>query len=294
MSSTAHAGGNSQASALGSSRPDELRVPSRARWVAVVLLVVYGFAKLNGSQFTSLDSELTRPMGQVSGFWLTWYYFGYSPIYGAILGLVQIGGAVLLAFRRTALLGALLLLPVVGNIVLIDVFYAIDPGALTVAVVILLCLLGVVAPYRSRLAAAVLLDVSPHRLLPRAAAVAAVLAGAWAFTYWVANYNNRAPTPIDGIWSVTATPGERTPQPHLARVFFEYNRAHLVVLRRSDGTDERHHFEVGPDGRVQVWEQWLQKGELIMDGRMAGADAIELSELRSGARVVLHRETAPH
>ena len=48
--------------------------PSRARWPAAGLLMVYGFAKLNGSQFTVLDSELTKPMGQVSGFLLTWYY----------------------------------------------------------------------------------------------------------------------------------------------------------------------------------------------------------------------------
>jgi hypothetical protein len=41
--------------------------PSRARWIAAGLLMVYGFAKLNGSQFTVLDSDLTKPMGDVSG-----------------------------------------------------------------------------------------------------------------------------------------------------------------------------------------------------------------------------------
>jgi hypothetical protein len=48
------------------------------RWVAGALCILYGFAKLNGSQFAVLDSEMTKPLGQVSGFWLTWYYFGYS------------------------------------------------------------------------------------------------------------------------------------------------------------------------------------------------------------------------
>jgi hypothetical protein len=48
------------------------RVPSRARWFAAVFCIMYGFDKLNGAQFTVLDSELARPMGQVSGFWLTW------------------------------------------------------------------------------------------------------------------------------------------------------------------------------------------------------------------------------
>ena len=47
-----------------------------ARWVAATICILYGFAKINGSQFTVLDSELTKPLGDVSGFWLTWY-FGY-------------------------------------------------------------------------------------------------------------------------------------------------------------------------------------------------------------------------
>jgi hypothetical protein len=63
--------------------PKNMPKPPAVRWVAVVLCIVYGFAKLTGAQFTILDSELTRPLGQVSGFWLTWYYFGFSPIYGS-------------------------------------------------------------------------------------------------------------------------------------------------------------------------------------------------------------------
>ena len=69
------------------------------RFFVCVFLLQYGFAKLTGAQFTILNSQLDKPMGQVSGFWLTWYYFGYSPIYGNLIGFVQIAGAVLLMFR---------------------------------------------------------------------------------------------------------------------------------------------------------------------------------------------------
>lgn len=68
-----------------------------ARWLAAVLMIAYGFAKLNGSQFTVLDSEVTKPMGEVSRFWLTWYYFGVSTVYGTVIALVEIGGGLLLA-----------------------------------------------------------------------------------------------------------------------------------------------------------------------------------------------------
>jgi hypothetical protein len=55
-----------------------------------------------GSQFTVLDSELTRSLGEVSGFRLTWHYFGYSPAYGTVLALIQILSCVLLMVVRRA------------------------------------------------------------------------------------------------------------------------------------------------------------------------------------------------
>ena|ERR1035438_1263829 len=93
------------------------------RYAAALVILIYAFAKLNGSQFTILDSELDKPMGHVSGFWLTWYYFGFSPFYGTFLALVQIAGALFLTFRRTALLGACILAPMLANIILIDIFW---------------------------------------------------------------------------------------------------------------------------------------------------------------------------
>src|SRR5947209_10848862 len=100
-----------------------------SRSVASFLILFYGFAKLNGSQFTVLASELDKPMGEVSGFWLTWYYFGYSKLYGSFIAFGQIGGAVLLLFRKTTLLGVCCLLPIVTNIVLVDLSYGIDRSA---------------------------------------------------------------------------------------------------------------------------------------------------------------------
>src|SRR5262245_17795233 len=107
------------------------------RFGVALLIITYGFAKLNGSQFTVLSSELDKPMGQVSGFWLTWYYFGFSPLYSNLIAVAQIAGGVALMFRRTTLIGSCFLLPIVSNILLIDIFYRIDPGAMIVAVLLL-------------------------------------------------------------------------------------------------------------------------------------------------------------
>ena len=143
-----------------------------ARWLAAVLMITYGFAKLNGSQFTVIDSEITKPMGEVSGFWLTWYYFGFSTIYGTVIALVEIGGGLLLAWPRTSLAGALVLLPVVGNIILMDILFGI--GALPASVAILVCLIIVIRPHARRLTWAVLLDdAAPARRQNRTAPASA-------------------------------------------------------------------------------------------------------------------------
>lgn len=253
-----------------------------ARWLAAVIMIAYGFAKLTGSQFTVLDSELTRPLGEVSGFWLTWYYFGFSSIYGTIIALVEIGGGLLLIWPRTSVLGALVLLPVVGNIILTDIFFLV--GALPASMTVLVCLLVILRPHARRLAEAVFLDFRSSRraVTLRAAAVVGVLAGAWGFAYWMANYNNRNPTPIDGIWGAEAVDGP------LQRVFFEYNRAGMAVFRFAD-EDAVHHFEVA-GGRVRVWEDWQEKGRLIYEGEIVDPGRIELRQSGGGSPVVLVRE----
>jgi hypothetical protein len=83
----------------------------------------------------------------VSSFWLTGYYFPYSAVYGSLLAVVQIAGELLLTSRRWWLAGALLLLPLMGNIVLIDVFYGVDLGGPFMAVVVLAGLFVLLAPY---------------------------------------------------------------------------------------------------------------------------------------------------
>lgn len=254
-----------------------------ARWLAAVLMIIYGFAKLTGSQFTVIDSEVTKPMGEVSGFWLTWYYFGSSTVYGTVIALVEIGGGLLLAWPQTSLVGALVLLPVVGNIILMDVLFGI--GALPTSVTVLICLLVIVRPHTRRLLETVLLDSGPSRraVAVRSVAIAAVLAGSWGFTYWMANHNNRNPTPIDGIWTVESGDGP------LQRVFFEYNRAGMAVFRFNHG-DLVHHFEVDADDRVRVWEEWKEKGPLIYEGEIVVSGRVELRASGDGSRIVLVRE----
>ena len=191
------------------------------RYVVALFLLLYGFAKINGSQFTILDSELDKPMSHVSGFWLTWYYFGYSPFYGNFLGVVEIAGALLLTFRRTTLLGACILAGVLGNVILIDLCYGVDSGATITAILLFAAVLCLIAPHRKELAGLFLAaepgsEGSAGTQFAKWGARLAMVVLTCGFTYWVANYNNRSPTPIEGDWEVVhveppkcdrATPG---------------------------------------------------------------------------------------
>ncbi len=263
-----------------------------ARWIASALCLLYGFAKINGAQFTVLDSELTKPLGEVSGFWLTWYYFGYSPVYGTVLAVIQIAAGILLVIPRTALAGALVLLPVVTNILLIDLFYGVDLGGTFAAGVLLLCVCVIIAPHVARLRSVVLPDVWPARLTTGAlVGLLCLVIASFAFTWWGAHYNNRAPTSIDGVWAVAKQTDGAVPRPRYRQVFFEYNRAHMVVLRPEHGPDERHHFEIDADNAVRVWQVWLSKGPMIMEGRRTSETeiALEFKDDGGGAHLLLQR-----
>ena len=253
-----HASATEQAAA---DEPEGLGYTS-VRYFAGLIAILYGMAKLTGAQFTVLESELDRPMGEVSGFWLTWYYFGYSALYGSFLAWVQIVSGLMLTHERWALLGALILLPLSVNIVLVDIAYGVDPGGVFAATVLLACVVMVVGAHRLRLRKALLLprhdDDHGPALAVAAAARLVLLVACASLGYWVANFNNRAPTPIDGTWDVVATGGDVG---GVETIFFERNRAHLAVFKEGAGRYIWHHFEVDERrDEVTIWEEWLDKG----------------------------------
>jgi len=91
------------------------------RYISAFLLMGYGSSKLAHMQFHLNQVLAPRPVSSLTGYELTWFYYGYSRAYSIILGLTQVIGGGLLLFRKTALLGAIAMLPVIVNILLIDI-----------------------------------------------------------------------------------------------------------------------------------------------------------------------------
>jgi len=83
------------------------------------VFIGYGYSKLFDNQFGLTPNELNLPVNELSLFKLSWYIFDHEP-FKTFIGVSQIICGLLLIFRRTALLGAFLFLPIVVNILIID------------------------------------------------------------------------------------------------------------------------------------------------------------------------------
>jgi hypothetical protein len=84
------------------------------------IIISYAAAKLMETQFTSQPSVFDKPLSALSGFELTWYYFGYSKWYGNAIAVAQLISALLLFFRKTTRIGVILFLTFIVNILLMD------------------------------------------------------------------------------------------------------------------------------------------------------------------------------
>jgi hypothetical protein len=120
------------------------------RYLSAWLLLTYGTSKLLGRQFTLPPETALKPVGSLTGYQLVWYYYSYSRTYAYVLGLVQLAGGALLLFRKTAALGAAMMLPVMANILMINVFFSIAWGALCTSTFIFAALSALL--WRDRLA----------------------------------------------------------------------------------------------------------------------------------------------
>ena len=114
-----------------SGKGEQLHIPIQTiiAFYTAYSIMGYGAAKILKTQFQPPNYVLETPIKDLSGFWLTWTYYGYSQTMAYILGWTQIIGCILLLFRRTRLIGIFVLLPVMINIDLIDHFYEISPLA---------------------------------------------------------------------------------------------------------------------------------------------------------------------
>jgi len=122
------------------------------RYAVALDISIFGWKKFFHLQFIVPDNIASIPMNQQSGELLTWFYFGHSYAFGCIVACLQIFGGAMLLFRRTWLLGAIVLFSLLLNIMSIDIFYQMNAGALSQSVIMTIGLIFLILIDYDRLA----------------------------------------------------------------------------------------------------------------------------------------------
>lgn len=94
------------------------------RWYLAFYMIDYGWGKVTMSQFGVHDEAILQtPLEEVDTFYVAWYLYGKSLFFNYTTGIAEIVGGILLLFHRTALLGTLLILTILGQILIIDIAF---------------------------------------------------------------------------------------------------------------------------------------------------------------------------
>lgn len=121
------------------------------RYALACSMLGYGLGKLFPLQFASLGLvDLLTPLGILEPRQLLWDFMGFSRPYQVFTGLLECVGVALLFWRRTTLLGSLLLIGTLGNVLMMDIGYGV--AVRRIALRLLLMALFLAAPDLSRLA----------------------------------------------------------------------------------------------------------------------------------------------
>lgn len=279
-------------------------------WFAFTMLG-YGFAKVFRIQFTFPHVfALHERVGDMSPMGLLWAFMGYSRPYTVFAGLLECVGAVLLLWRATRVLGALVLAIVLTNVAMLDLCY--DVPVKLFSLQLLAVALALLVPHARRLlAAATGHAVAELPARPRGSTraergrLAAKLALLAAFAF--ALYGQRAdyagffaePTPIDGAWQVDRFVAGGVERPPLATDADRWNevlvaggakvgpvlRIALVPLagapdmRRAKLDAAAHTIDLESEHGHETWRYTL-----------VDADHLELDG--PGIHATLHREPA--
>jgi hypothetical protein len=254
---------------------DRKRVHYRglARWLVVgsryylaFVMLGYGIVKVIKSQFPSPGLEkLLQPYGDSSPMGLLWTFMGYSPAYNVFAGGAEALGGLLLLFRRTTTLGAVVAIGVLTNIVMLN--FCFDVPVKLFSVHLILVAIALAALDGRRLLHAFVLnrpapaaDLSPHLASRRwhlaTRAVKALVIGFVLFQGIRDAMSNekqwgdrRAKPPLYGIYSVETFTRDGELAPPLltdARRWrrFVVDREGFASMQLMDGTFERIAFKV--------------------------------------------------
>jgi hypothetical protein len=110
------------------------------RYYVAVTMVTYGGIKVVKLQFPDPSlGRLLQPLGNFSPMGLEWNYMGFSKGFNYVTGFAELSCGLLLLFRRTTTLGAILGIVVAGNVMAVNYCYDV-PVKLLSTMLVVMCL----------------------------------------------------------------------------------------------------------------------------------------------------------
>ena len=275
------------------------------RYALAGMMLHYAFIKVIPTQFGFLTpGELLQPLGALTRFRLLWDFMAASSGYTIFTGLVELLGSSLLFFRRTTLLGCLILSGALVNVVVIDLCYGV--GAVTYADTLLLYDIFLLARYLLPLSEILLgrrdAELPSEPLPPRgrwyhSPVVKAAALCVFIFPLVQINLQRRhsffgAGQPVYGLFDVVkfvrngqpitplasdSTTWKRIASDRFNSVCVEFANAEV---RRLPLTDDRvHHVwtirDANTASAATLHYSFQQNGEVSLNGRI-GSDSVDL------------------
>ncbi|SHN33943.1 hypothetical protein [Chitinophaga sp. CF418] len=114
-------------------------------------LASFGWQKIFHLQMVVPLGILDLPFNSLDGETLTWAYFRRSYPFTVSIAISQMASAYLLLWPRTRLLGLICMVPILLNIILIDVFYHLPTGVLLHAIILMAGVIYLMMQYRTHL-----------------------------------------------------------------------------------------------------------------------------------------------
>jgi hypothetical protein len=125
------------------------------RYYLAAVMIGYGMAKVVPMQFPPpFFARYDQSIGDMSPMGLLWTFMGHSQAYTWFAGFAEVLGSVLLLWRRTYVIGALLLIGVMTNVVLLNLCYDVPVKLFSLQLLVMLVVL--VLPDARRLIGALL------------------------------------------------------------------------------------------------------------------------------------------
>lgn len=263
------------------------------RYFLLCTMLSYGLAKIIPLQFPAPSpSRLLEPYGRSSPMGILWAFMGASGPYTRFAGAAELLGGVLIAFRRTALAGALVAAAVMTNVAMLNLCYDVCVKLFSVHVVLVAVLLVLCDRDRLRaLFGAAVPAVSPTPLFASARArkiawVAQSVAVLFAVGYhgWFTLKEDRdahAPTsPLVGAYRVERLIKDGVVQPLLTTDAGAWRRAVIsswsLAIMSEDDTTRRYPFTPAKDGAsladaqsgAALAARRPDEGHLVLDGKL--------------------------